>query len=581
MPSEAARAEAGGGQIETFVNMPLPSSVHTRMSAFANTANDIARSIVLPQDTPPVRIPVQTGMERTSLLPFQATGTLPFSTTITPNAYSLLCRHTISPLWISGSFASTASYISEQNAEDLDFTTLGASVSVPDSQLDGVAYWSSSPTLPSWMQTATSSVPNIPIGYDALTSKNYIWYPGSTAATAGPIMKVYLPSLTTGAYELSGCIKRWVAPGTEVVVSSFGPASYSLETLTVNFNTTLSGWYRFAELQFTVRTTQALTTPLWITTGWSTNGAGPPTSGTAAGLYPFNPPPDFGTTSNYPWVSSKCNSSAALATNISQVTEKQGTVLAARLMASDNPWTPNPSLLATRTPSEKYFGAFETGLYQFSSPGPESQTYQIAYRTLQGGNNFPSGPTIPTVAVYSPLYRLDDTGYYNVAIFTDNSTSPYPSIAFTVDWVVEFRSSSPLFPPAVSSTTLEAVHQAHLAVGMLNPFTENPKHALLRGIVSHAVDGIMRGVLGPAYGPARALVTSGISNLAQMVPGSQIVSNGSPKPRKKGVKVRTMVYVKQKAPAPKPKPKPPAKAAGKGKKQGGLAMYLAERKGRR
>jgi len=141
-------------------------------------------------------------------------------------------------------------------------------------------------------------------------------------------------------------------------------------------------------------------------------------------------------------------------------------------------------------------------------------------------------------------------------------------VAVTVDWHIEFRSTSPLFPPSVSATPLETVHQAHLAVGTLNPFTENPKHKSLKGAAQAIARDMARAVLGNSYKPVMYIARRAVNHLSQTVPGSNIVSKGSPAPPRPN---KGKGKGRGKGAKPGPKPAPPQK-----KKSGGLDQYLAK-----
>lgn len=515
-----------------------------------------------------MRLPVQTGTERTAVLPFQSTGTVVFNVNNTGTVSALLFRHSVSPLWITGVFTSVCTVYNT----DAQLIIADNSFNWETIRLVGQINWAGvggSSSFPSWLATtafaANSAVPNIPVATDSLLEVDYFW-----ALSGFACMQIQFPGGVTG--NVAAELYQWVSPGEEVPSGSGGGYVATISvvggiTQAVFTIPCAQGWWRWGNIRSDGLSGGTSLSQAIVRIGWSTQGGGlypNPTSGTCVGLWPFNPPPDFGTVSSYPWASTRCNSAAALFTNISQVLEKQGTVLGARLTAIDSPFNPQPATLATRTPIEKYFGAFETGVYTWSSPSPESQVYRPGYRTgyfSQTGN----------VVSFVPWVQLADTCYYNSIIFTDTSSTPYPMIAVTVDWHIEFRSTSPLFPPMVSATPLETVHQAHLAVGTMNPFTENPKHKGLKGAAQAIARDMARAVLGSSYRPVMYIAKRAINHLSQSVPGSKVPSNGSGggggrgKGKGKGKNGNNQKVMVVKAPAP----------AGK-KASGGLAQYLAK-----
>lgn len=516
--------------------MPLPAATLARVKMVRNSTDQLASSMVVPQEVAPVRVPIQTGTERTSLLPLQATGTLTFTSANAGLAQALLFRHPLVPLWITGVFTrAQTQYLAEEKYQFSNTT----SVITDNIKLSGEVFWNNPgvTTFPSWFAptfNASGATQNIPIGRDTYTGFEYFWVPGN----GNCYCQLRVTNLGSSSGNISCNLMYWNGAGDELFIAQQA-TSISGGVAQITYAAPFPGWYRWSDVGADSVSNAGVAIQIYISVGFGTDTNWPSAGGTAVGLWPFNPPPDFGTTSNYPWLSTKTNSSAALFTNVSQVFEKQGTVLAARLIAGDNPWAASQALLSTRTPQEKYFGAFETGLYTWSSPSPESQRYFQCYRS----GSFNGGAAGATL--FNPLIDLNDTGYYNCITFTDSSTSPYPIIAVTVDWHIEFRSTSPLFPGMVSSTSLEAVHQAHLLVGSLNPFTENPDHNRLHS----AIIALVRSMDHPATIKKIANVSH---KMQQMVPGSKVPANGGAKgPKPKG--------------KPKPKPKAAAKSPARGR----------------
>lgn len=490
--------------------MPLPVSVGNRL-AFARDAPDkIAASIVMPQDTAPVRLPVQTGTERTALLPFQSTGTITFDANFNGVCHALLFRHAICPLWISGTFSAVNTNYGHNTLLDIS----DDSFFQERLELTGYTVWDSTvvPGYPSWFAPPSPSSPNIPVATDELLGVDYFWCPGGYAW-----LRVTVPGNTTVLGSVYANLYRWEFPGEEQSNSAQG---YTVGFGAPAFAPVVPGWYRWGNLRSEGITNANGSSALAFNCGWTTDHVNfPASTGVVNGIWPFNPPPDFANVSSYPWVATRTNSAAALLSNISQVFEKQGTVLGARITASDQPFNPAPSLLSTRTPMEKYFGAFETGVYTWSSPSPESQVYRPQYR--QGFNSTNNGFT------YNPWILLSDAVYYNAVMFTDTSSNPYPMIAATVDWHIEFRSTSPLFPPAISTTALEVVHQAYLAVAAINPFSENPEHKQLKKMAVAAANKLAHHYMGPAAAPMMHVAKTAANRMMQRVPGSQTPSNGT------------------------------------------------------
>jgi hypothetical protein len=177
-------------------------------------------------------------------------------------------------------------------------------------------------------------------------------------------------------------------------------------------------------------------------------------------LFPGFAPAEFGN-STLPWATTRTTATAALFTNVTQVLNKGGTVLAGRITPQvHNPWLVTSATLSTLHPAEKQFLGLETGLYTYVPPSTDLADFWDY--------------TLPTDSGTLPLFRLDNTAMCNVGFFT--TTGVIESIAITTDWHIEFRTSSALFPIGMCTMTLETLHQAQLALHAVGFFFENPDH---------------------------------------------------------------------------------------------------------
>lgn len=208
------------------------------------------------------------------------------------------------------------------------------------------------------------------------------------------------------------------------------------------------------------------------TASTSTRGLAGITTTPATLFVPFAGPPEFDVTER-PWRDTRTTASALLLTNVTKVLNKEGTVLAGRLQnVSDGAWTFTEDTLAQLHPAEKAMLALETGFYTYCPPSTDlASFYDYTYSTIvYAGSLFAaSSPTIPT-------FNLDNDSYANCFVLTDSDASTPSTFAANVDWHIEFRNNSTLFPIGMSGITLEAFHQAILNLVSHGFFFCNNKH---------------------------------------------------------------------------------------------------------
>jgi hypothetical protein len=498
------------------MSLPLAYRVTT------DSLSAIAKSIVLTKESPPLRLPVQTGTERTAVLALENTGTFSFDSTVVAsggNAYALLIRHPLVPLWMSGTFTGTFVQYQTLFATATEGASGSQSATVVNIPLDDSAYFVNTGTLPSWLGNNVVNNPRytIPIGVDKILGVDYMYVPPGALA----VVQVTFGASTACGGQIN--IYNWTGPGSEELV---GTVTNSGNTNQLNYTfSVVGGWYRWGNGEFYSSTTTSLSVAFYP--GWITGGTPAAPSGTLNFLWPFNIPSEFIADTPYPWADTRVNSASALFTNVTEVLGKSGTVLAARLIAEDGYWVPAPIVVSSRAPTEKYFGALEHGVYSFTSPSPESQVYQRAWRQAT------------TSSYNNPVVYLDSLGYGNQFIFTDNNNSPYGQLAVTVNWHIEFRTSSILFPNAVSVTPLEELHRAHVAVGMLPNFMQNEQHMDYLKMLGSAIRSVGGSLVRHGSGPnlSRSLKTVGgllASNLKQNIPGTATPIDRRPRPGQKG-----------------------------------------------
>lgn len=192
-------------------------------------------------------------------------------------------------------------------------------------------------------------------------------------------------------------------------------------------------------------------------------------------LLPFAGPPEWGVTT-VPYRSSRATALSALFTNVTANLYKEGTVNCAILPMSyfdanalDLFNLPNDVWMQAVTEDRRYYGPLEKGLYTFTVPDAANAKFgdwvdSTLHRTAGG-----------SVVAY-PCFDFSGFEYVNVISFIDQDTAFKTQLAVTMVQHLEYRTTSVLFPTAVSMMTLEHFHGASLALTRLPVFYENFIH---------------------------------------------------------------------------------------------------------
>jgi len=272
--------------------------------------------------------------------------------------------------------------------------------------------------------------------------------------------------------------------------------------------------------------TTAATTPV-LRFGWATGPftLGATASGSVNVMFPVFTPPEFGN-SIVPYLRTRSNATAALFTNVTAVLSKEGTILAARLKATQVPFYNFTSDDVNAVhPRQRYFGPLEKGLYTFTTPDqPNGSFYDSVYPIPTAGVS--SGPYV----VNRPLFQPDALGVYNAIILTDlGSSTEGTMLATSLYTHLEFECVSSLFSPGVSTYTLEQLHAAEVALLSFGHFHENPLHwAALKSAAMSALR-----IVGPMVAPiiqkaGVSLVNKGVSYLKGKPSGDRRMTQSPP-----------------------------------------------------
>jgi hypothetical protein len=249
---------------------------------------------------------------------------------------------------------------------------------------------------------------------------------------------------------------------------------------------------------------------------------------------------------------------SALLTNVTQVLYKAGTFLGGRVSPNVvNPFNVSKAYISTLHPAEKSQLSAEHGFYTFVPPSTDlSNFWDYTINTASGVSA-------------CPLYRLDNDSLAHVFFHTDSVVANY---SITVDWHLEFRTSSALFEIAISPVPLEGLHQAQLTLAQLGYFYNNWDHEKVKRMITNIATYMLKSTPygRMAYGAYRGFKKIAISGKPGPVtrPTNMVrtqVRKGRGRGRGGGGR------------RPPPAPRPP-QAAVPGKRKGGLQMYLDSKK---
>lgn len=446
----------------------------------------LARQIALPHEHAPLRFPSFPALERTAVMGFTQPTT--FDVPASATRGMMVTRQAAYPVWG-------------------DFDINGRAYAV--------TYQADPVLVPTGSITALYPVTSGPFGYTATVRSNGIILPGLGGVTTttpypvlgmdsqtGPVPWTYVPPgaplmvTVTNTAALPNSVtfivttQEWTSPGEvqdgSVQVSAVGGntgggALYATDSAGGRWvrptNVSLAG--AASDWPDVVYVT--------LTTGGGTLSYGP--SASSAGLVTLTPssviakfpvvfPAEFAN-SALPWYATRTTAAAVLATNVTQVLNKGGTVLCGRISPNViNPFRVQYSNITTLHPAEKAFMALETGFYTFVPPS----TDMAAFWDYTSNTGYGSGSSVASTS--TPLYRLDNDSLVHHVYFT--SAGAATTLAITADWHIEFRTSSALFQIGMSNMTLETLHQAQLALASSGYFFENITHKQVLAAITSA-----------------------------------------------------------------------------------------------
>jgi len=514
---------------------------------------DLAKQIALPHEFSPQRFPSFPALERTAVMGFNA----PLTTNIAAAASNkyIVTRQAAYPLWGPIAVGGAA-------------TCYGASVGYSLPVTPAV----SGPAFTNFAAPDRWNVGNVAPGDTQVGisgSVAYLLYPVlGVDPVFGAAPFLYIPSysgicgfhfvvsLTTvqAAKTFSLEYRVWDSPGEARVlrarVITDGTNRGAAVSLAINAESGI--WVQFAGIS-TSSTLDTFVGGLNIelvasgpsgTYAGSTSSAGTLTLGTAPSvgiLLPLMSPAEF-SNSSLPWYSTRTTASAALFTNVTQLLNKGGTVLGGRVAPHVvSPWAVTQSYITGLHPAEKAFLPLETGVYTYVPPS----TDMVGFMDYTLDTSMGAKPC--------PVHRLDNDSLVNILFLT--ATGAVESMAINMDWHIEFRTTSTLFQVGLSAITIEAFHQAQLALVSAGFFFENPTHGSILSRIAQTA-----GRIGRAAFAASAYVYPEVGAMQKGYRAAKsILLSNAPRDAMKTTSLAGSGMKKKPKPSPKKKAKPAAK----------------------
>ncbi len=434
----------------------------------------LARQIALPHEYEPERLPSFPALERTAKLGFNqpVSVSVPASTT---TKFSLF-RQAAYPFWGTQAVTGTETYLATYDfAQGYGVSSANFEANFPVTQVSYVTN-----------KNATASATHL--GVSGVSGDTAFPHPLLALDEAtGPVPWIYSPnnsdtrvviafnSAPNAAVNFNLTYEVWDSPG-ELHIAT-GPASTASTNLggELILNIGADAWIRPKAI--TVHSTSlsdaAIVLRVFVivsagsllyTPSSTTAGSYAVTAATKTMFVPLVSPSEF-TNSQLPWYSTRTTAAAVLATNVTSVLNKAGTVLAGRVSPQVlSPWAVTNSYVNTLHPAEKAYLPMETGLYTYCPPSTDLVNFWDY--TL---------PTNSGTVTATPIFRLDNDSLVNHFFLTSGTNAS--TLAFNVDWHIEFRTSSALFDLGMSTVTLETLHQAQIALASVGFFFENPEHS--------------------------------------------------------------------------------------------------------
>lgn len=506
---------------------------YSKVRSATGGLNTLAQTVAVPRDHRPIRIPSFPALERTGVLAF--TDTITHTVPTASKSYAMVCRDPAYPVWIQKSLGAASFYTPVCYTPGFTLASVALQyidLPVPENPTSFFCNGNNS-------ITGTGQAPIIK--YEGRT-----FIPGVCSYCSLGIELDVTVATTNPAFKIG---YEYINAEGDIVAANLTQVSPSMAGTSIGMVVSLPQGaiaVRLTSLAVKLDTVTTIAVACWGTTSWNANNAGPlknPATTTELTLWPAVTPPEISTTT-VPWKSVRANSVAALFSNVTAVLNKEGTVTAARIPSEQYNVLTNhlmDTIISKTHPKDRYFGALENGLYTYTLPDANTDTFRDVTPL---DPNVTSPPFVGGTQVIPCSFYYDCLAYANMIIFSDLGGDA-TTLAITVDRHIEFRTNSVLFPVGYSPLGLEEYHMSQMALVQMGVFFENPVHlAAIGAMVRSAIAGVARYALPAAKEVGKAALAAA---------GDKLVSMAR-------AKLGTMNQAGFKANKPKPKPKPKAKA---------------------
>jgi hypothetical protein len=449
----------------------------------------LAKTLALPAENTPTRLPSFPALERTAVMGFNMPASVPIEGADPTKV--VLTRDAAFPCWTSGVKVGGRCY-GLGSALDMLVTGNAVMSNVAFKVYDDVKQHYNLRTGYAVFPTLnTPEIAHPPFGQDLTQGENpWLFVPDGMelwvcAGQSTPVAVITTFTIRMEIWKGPGDSEIYPFTGIVSVPANANGFSAKVENGIPNADT--GRWFRISEVNGT--------TPSNVT--WSPCFAGiisapiqctftaPVTTG--SGAFTATPTPDYKAllplvsapeflTSPVPYTDTRLTAVALLLTNVTQVLNKSGTIIAGRVSPQRNQHFGicDQATLTSLHPAEKAWLPLETGLYTYCPPSTDLTFFVDYVLQLFDSSNV--------------CFRLDNTALQNVAYLTMPS-GVSGELAATVTTHLEFRTSSALWQLAVSGQTLETLHLAQLGLMSAGFFFENPEH---KSLLNRIANGIKR-----------------------------------------------------------------------------------------
>lgn len=455
----------------------------------------VAKTMALPHETQPMRLPTYPNLERTALVNVEFNTTSNSKVFDRPSRRFMLCRDAGAPFWFDDKFNQTSAVVPQ-----LAYVSGVSVVRTENPRPYEAANWNHASGLS-------------PFGLD---HEDNLWAWAPADVDGNPFMQFWAVT-DNGSVDIQ--IEILNPSGNVTTKTLIGVGRTEPKPLGVG-----NVWVRLLSIK---------------NIGAETTRVGLSFTGEHRFLMPAFRPLES-SVSTAPYDSCRCNAVSLLMTNVSRVQIKQGTILAARLQRSDlKPWSFTEDDLSVAHPAERYFGAAEVGLYTFVAPGESTSRFRQAGFNNQPVTHWKPGQVLSTLPGeelidtdnfhYSPTVHVYDDEYFHAIVVSEEQGVDETLLALTVDMHVEFRSTSSLFQIGISALPLETYHAALLALSQSGYFFENATHwKQLAALLVRGINAALPIVAPQIAAPVRTLATAAYTGYKA---GKAIVASMKKKPR--------------------------------------------------